>query len=196
VIRAAAPIMSSAAAPLALVAGWLIGQVIQPASYSPARQTVSVLAGPTAAHPWVMILALVLLGCCHLVTATGLGDIRVAARVLLVVGGVSAFGVVSFPQPPHGASVTHLVFATIAITALTVWPALVGFRSRARSFLLSTRAALLATAAFGGLAAWLLIELHGGSSLGIAECAILTAETMWPLVVVLAIRRQPAKIAT
>src|SRR5271165_5736157 len=41
-------------APVVLVGGWLVAGALQPASYSPMRQTMSVLAGHSGTDRWVM----------------------------------------------------------------------------------------------------------------------------------------------
>jgi hypothetical protein len=48
-------------APVVLVGGWLIADVLQPTSYSPMRQTMSALAGHSGTDRRVMTAALVLL---------------------------------------------------------------------------------------------------------------------------------------
>ena len=68
--------------------GWLIADAVQPASYSPIRKTVSVLAGHAGTDRWIMTGALFLVGGCQLVTAVGLAGTGVPARILLAVAGL------------------------------------------------------------------------------------------------------------
>jgi hypothetical membrane protein len=141
-----------------------------------------------------MTLALGMLGCCHLVTASGLRGVRPAARAMLITAGVASLGVAAFPQPAHGSSATHLTFATLSIGTLALWPALVGSRRRSGSPVLGVGAGLGATVTLAVLVAWLLIETGAGSRVGVAERVVTSAETVWPLVVVVAARTQAAKI--
>src|SRR6202034_1699794 len=55
-------------APVVLVGGWLIAGALQPASYSPMRQTMSVLAGQSGTDRWVMTVALLVVGGCQIAT--------------------------------------------------------------------------------------------------------------------------------
>ena len=59
-------------APVVLVGGWLVAGALQPASYSPMRQTMSVLAGHSGTDRWVMTAALLLVGSCQIATGAGL----------------------------------------------------------------------------------------------------------------------------
>ena len=63
-------------APVVLVGGWLIAGALQPASYSPMRQTMSVLAGHSGTDRWVMTTALLLVGGCQMATGVGLTAVR------------------------------------------------------------------------------------------------------------------------
>jgi Protein of unknown function (DUF998) len=46
-------VVSAGLAPVLATAGWLVGDPVQPASYSPIRKTVSVLAGHAGTDRWV-----------------------------------------------------------------------------------------------------------------------------------------------
>src|ERR1700744_2456522 len=67
--------------PFVLITAWLIGDAVQPASYSPIRQTVSVLAGYAGTDRWIVTGALYLEGICYLLAAAGLTAIGRSARI-------------------------------------------------------------------------------------------------------------------
>jgi Protein of unknown function (DUF998) len=89
-------------APVALVGGWLMAGTLQPASYSPMRQTMSVLAGESATDRWVMTAALLLVGSCQVTTGAGLTGVRLPARIVLILTGLSTLGVAATPEPATG----------------------------------------------------------------------------------------------
>jgi hypothetical membrane protein len=185
-------ILSAVLAPLSLVAGWLAAGLVQHGPYDPVRQTISVLAGTAASHRWIMTAGLYLLGSCQILTAIGLSVGRRRARVLLAAGGLTGLGVAIFPQPPHGSAAIHLVFATLSVSLLALWPATIGSPDSSRPLVLTIRGSLAVTVVFLALLAWLYAAAHGGGALGIAERVDTAIENTWPLVVVLAIRRSSA----
>jgi hypothetical protein len=65
-----------------LIGAWLAADAVQPASYSPIRQTISALAGYAGTDRWIMTGALFLVGGCYLVTAAGLAGVRASALAL------------------------------------------------------------------------------------------------------------------
>src|ERR1700741_3236207 len=67
------------------IGGPLAAGVLQPASYSPLRDTVSALAGQGGTQPWIVTSALFAVGGCYLATAVGLAGLRFPARILLAV---------------------------------------------------------------------------------------------------------------
>src|SRR6202167_4276492 len=85
-------VVSAGLSPVLATGGWLIADAVQPASYSPIRKTVSVLAGHAGTDRWIMTGALVLVGACQLVTALGLTGVGVPARLLLAVAGLCSIG--------------------------------------------------------------------------------------------------------
>src|ERR1700685_4422153 len=98
-------VVSAALSPVLATAGWLVadaGPPAQPPSYSPVRKTISVLAGHAGTDRWIMTGALFLVGGCQLLTAVGLTGVRLPARLLLAVTGLSSIGIAASPQPPPG----------------------------------------------------------------------------------------------
>jgi hypothetical protein len=176
-----------------LVGGWLVAGALQPASYSPMRQTMSVLAGATGTDRWVMTGALLLVGCSQIATGAGLSGVRVPARILLVLTGVSTLGVAATPEPATGPTPQHLVFVVSCVVTTAVWPVVVARRISAQPWSLSMYGGIAVTAVFATLCGWLLIATQGGADLGLAELLTSSAQGVWPLVVALALRRSAAQ---
>ena len=58
---------------------YLIAGILQPASYSPVRTTISSMAGQAGTDRWVMTGGIFLVGGCYLVTAACLTGVRASA---------------------------------------------------------------------------------------------------------------------
>ena len=186
---------SAVLAPVSLVAGWLIAGFVQHGHYNPVRQTISVLAGHSASDRWIMTMGLYLVGTFQIVTAAGLSIGRPRARILLALGGMTGLGVAIFPQPAHGSAGVHLVFATLSVSLLALWPATLA-SAGSGPHVLSMRGSVLTTALFLVLLAWLFAAAHGAGALGIAERVDTAIENAWPLVIVLAVRRSSSYVLT
>ncbi len=182
-------IVSAALTPALLVIAFLIGDALQPISYSPIRQTMSVLAGQGATDSWVMTGALFLIGGGQLATAVGLTSVRLPARILLVVTGLCSIGVAASPEPATGPGLRHLVCAALCAATTAAWPALIARRTPQRPLILNARVCAAVTAVFTVLLCWLVIETQGGSDLGLAERMTSSVQGMWPLVVAVLLRR-------
>jgi Protein of unknown function (DUF998) len=182
-------VVSAGLAPVLATGGWLIADAVQPASYSPIRKTVSVLAGHAGTDRWIMTGALFLVGGCQFVTAAGLVGVGVPARILLAVAGLSSIGIALSPEPAHGSTPQHLAWTSLGAVAIAVWPALVARRAPPRPLVLSSYGCALVTAVFIVLLGWLVIETQGGSDLGLAERLFLSTETCWPFIVAIALRQ-------
>jgi Protein of unknown function (DUF998) len=177
-------------APAVLVGGWLIGGALQPASYSPMRQTMSALAGISGTDRWVMTAALVLTGACQIATGAGLTGVRLPARILLILTGLSTLGIAASPEPAAGPTSRHLAFAVSCVVTTAVWPVLVARRGPAQPWILGACGCAMVTLAFAGLSCWLLIAArYGGSDLGMVERLTSAVQGLFPLVVALALRR-------
>jgi hypothetical protein len=188
-------IVSAALSPVLLTGGWLVAGALQPASYSPVRETVSVMAGYAGTDRWVMTGILLLVGGCHLVTAAGLGGIAVPARVLLLIAGLSSIGIATSPEPVVGSTSQHLAWTSLGAVIITVWPAFAAAgRGAARPLILSRRGAAAVTAVFFGLLCWLVVETQGGSDLGLAERLVSSVQTSWPFVVALVLWRAARRV--
>lgn len=189
-------IISSGMSVLLLVGGWLVADAVQPSSYSPMRQTVSVLAGHGGHQRWIMTAALVGVGCCHLVTAAGLAFVSVSARVTLVVAGVAGLGIALSPEPVHGSTARHVAFTAVGAVAIAIWPALIGGRAGWRAAASGFKTTAIATAISLTLFAWLVAETFGGAELGAAERVTSSLQTCWPFVIVLTARLAPQRHAS
>jgi hypothetical membrane protein len=176
--------------PVILVAGWLIAGALQPASYSPMQQTMSVLAGHSGADRWVMTVAFVLVGSCQIATGAGLIAVRMPARILLILTGLSTLGVAATPEPVTGPTPRHLAFAVSCVATTAVWPVLIARRTPGQSWILSAYGCATATVIFAGLSCWLLIAARNGAGdLGVVERLTATVQCLFPPVVALALRR-------
>ena len=182
-------IVAAALTPTLLVIAFLIGDALQPTSYSPIRQTMSVLAGQGATDSWVMTGALFLIGGCQLTTAVGLTTVRLPARILLIVTGLCSIGVAASPEPATGPGPRHLVCAALCAATTAAWPALIARRTERRPLILSVYVCAAVTVVFAALLCWVVIETQGGNDLGLAERVTSSVEGVWPLVVAVLLRR-------
>ena len=80
-------IISAGLASSLLTGAYLTAGILQPASYSPVRSTISAMAVQAGTDRWVMTGGILLTGGCYLVTAAGLTGIRASARALIAVTG-------------------------------------------------------------------------------------------------------------
>jgi Protein of unknown function (DUF998) len=180
-------VVSAGLTPVLATGGWLVADAVQPASYSPIRKTVSVLAGHAGTDRWIMTGALFLVGGCQLVTAAGLVGVGVPARILLAVAGLSSIGIAANPEPARGSTPQHLAWTALGAVAIAVWPAFVARRAPPRPLILSSYGRAVVIAMFAALLGWLVIETQGGSDLGLAERIFLSTETCWPFIVAIAL---------
>lgn len=185
---------SAAMSPVVLVAAWLLAGAVQPSSYQPLRDTISVLAGPSATDRWIMTVALFAVGGCYLVTAAGLPGLWGVGRALLIVAGIASVGLASSPVPAHGTTPRHVAWTVVGAVTLTLWPAVARRRAAPQSPVLSARSTVVATALFVVLLAWTIFEARRGEFLGLAERLSTFVQTSWPLVVAVALLRNgPAR---
>lgn len=177
--------------PTALVGAWLVAGLVQPADYNGVQQSISALADHAASQRWIMTSGLYVIGICQLLTAAGLTQLRTGPRLCLAAGGVTGLGVAYFPQPEHGLTNTspHIIFATLSIAILAAWPAIIGVRGLQRPHPFTTRTVAGVSALFVGLLVWVYVAGHGAGALGVAERVDTTVENLWPLVIVLVVRR-------
>jgi Protein of unknown function (DUF998) len=182
-------VVSAGLSPVLATGGWLVADAVQPASYSPIRKTVSVLAGHAGTDRWIMTWALFLVGGCQLMAALGLTGVGVPARILLAVAGLSSIGIAASPEPASGSTPQHLAWTALGAVVIAVWPAFVARRAPPRPLILSSHGRAVVTAVFIALLGWLVIETQGGRDLGLAERLFLSIETCWPFIVAIALRQ-------
>jgi hypothetical protein len=182
-------VVAAGLSPVLATGGWLIADAAQPASYSPAGTTISVMAGHAGSDRWIMTVALFLVGGCQIVTAAGLAGIGVPGRLLLGLAGLCSIGIAASPEPAQGSTPQHLTWTALGATVIAVWPAFAAPRAPPRPLILTSYGRAVVTAVFVALLGWLVIETQGGSDLGLAERLFLSIETCWPFVVAVALRQ-------
>src|SRR5258708_29839238 len=168
-------IISAGLAPILLTGTYLIAGIFQPASYSPVRTTISVMAGQAGTDRWIMTGGIVLVAGCYLVTAAGLTGVRAPARALLIVAGLAGIGIAASPEPAGGATPRHLAWTVLGAVTTAVWPAFAAPRTSSRPLILRSHGTAAVTAVFVALLGWLFIETRHGSVPGLA--APLTSST-------------------
>jgi len=182
-------IISAGLAPTVLTGAYLVAGTLQPASYSPVRSTISVMAGQAGTDRWVMTGGIVLTGGCYLVTAAGLTGVRASARALLAVAGLAGIGIAASPEPARGATPPHLAWTVLGAVTIAAWPAFAARRACPRPRILGACGSAAVTAVFMVLLGWLLAETRNGSVLGLAERLTSSIQTCWPFVVAVTLRR-------
>lgn len=181
-------VVSAGLAPVVLTIGWLVADSVQPRTYSPIRDTVSVLAGLSGTDRWIMTCGLIVICACYIVTAIGLAGVSPPARVLLIVAGLCSAGIAASPEPPSGPTKAHLAWTVLGGITIAIWPAVAGWHLPRRPLVLSVRSSAAVTVFFVALLAWVLLETRGGRDLGLAERLDSGVQTCWPFVVALVLR--------
>jgi len=181
-------VMSAILSPLVFTVGWLVAGRLQPPSYNPIRQTVSVMAGQPGTDRWVMTAAMLGVGVCYLATAAGLRTVGRPARFMLIVAGACSFGIAASPEPATGPTAVHLAFTGVGATMIAFWPAVAGRAGKGSHFLLTAQGYAIVTVGFLAMLAWTVVETRGGPDLGLAERLTASVETTWPFVVALLLR--------
>jgi hypothetical protein len=178
-------VVSSAAAPVLMVAGWTVGADLQ-RSFDPVADTVSALAAPGAADRWVMTLTFVVVGVCYFVTGLALRPARMPGRLVLMAAAVAGVLVAANPEHP-GTSlpVPHMIWGAAGCAALVAWPAGAWRRGPSVPWGLRPTVSAGAVAVLLALLAWFAAELiTGGGQAGLAERIFGAAQALWPLTVV------------
>ncbi|MFJ4471570.1 DUF998 domain-containing protein [Streptomyces sp. NPDC089424] len=177
-------LVSSGCPPVLLISGWTVAARLEGPAYDPVTQTISVLAAYGAAGFWVMTVAMLALGACHLLTAWALRAAALAGRLALAAGGVAALMVALLPTPSSGGSLRHGSVATLAFTLLAVWPVLATERGGGAPWALRPAPCVAATAVMCAGAAWFLVEASRQGSAGAVERLVTGFQSVWPFVVV------------
>jgi hypothetical membrane protein len=184
---------SAAAAPLLLVGGMMSAAELQPPGFAVFSGTVSSLAGQGAAYSWVMTLTFAIVGALDVVTALALRAAALAGRLVLAGAGVSGMLVAAFPE--HlGGSLIHAWWAGLGFGGLILWPAFAVRRGADTPWALRAFACYSVTVTLALLTIWFAVEqATRGAEMGLAERLAGVAQTFWPLVVVLSVRRVPER---
>ena len=182
---------AAVAAPVALMGGWSWAGALTP-GYDPVRQTISDLAAVAAPTHWLMTAALVLTGLGYIVTAVGLRPADGAGRTLLAVGGVGVLLTAWIPNDTQGRNeVGHMIVSYLAFLALTAWPAVIARNRPDAPLVLRPRFGQVVAIALGVLVLVTVADIVvSGSTLGLRERVLATAQSVVPLVVVLGCRRR------
>jgi hypothetical protein len=193
-------LLSSAIAPVVLVAGWLVVQMQQPAPYSPIRGTLSDLVPVNALDRGILLGAPVALGLCQIVTSAGLRPVAATGRLILASGGAALAVTVFFPQR-LGTLTEHGIVAGAAFVAFALWPVAATPAPRAEippdgPWAIRPRVTRTAFVGLVLLTGWFAVELFFGTQAGLAERVTSAADLLWPLVVVVSCRRVGASSPT
>jgi hypothetical membrane protein len=180
-------VLSSAAAPVLLVAGSTIATHLQPRSFNPVADTVSALAATGAAHRWVMTLTFLAVGTCDVITGLALRPASAPGRLILVVGAVAGMLVAANPERAAGSgTLPHMIWAAAGFAAVVAWPAGAWRRGPSVPWGLRPAVCAAAVAVLLALLAWFVAELiTGAGQAGLAERIFGVAQAAWPLAVVL-----------
>ena len=189
-------VVSSAAAPVLMVAGWSVAAGLQPRPVNPVAEPVSALAAVGAADRWVMSLTFVAVGACVFMTGLALRPAGAPGRLILMAGAVAGMLVAANPEHPGiRFPVPHMICAAAGCAGVVAWPA--GAWRRGPSVPWGLRPAVSggAVAALLALVAWFGVELiTGGGLAGLAERGFGAALALWPLAVVASCRHAGRKI--
>jgi hypothetical protein len=80
-------------------------------------------------------------GSCQITTGAALTTVRMPARILLILTGLSTLGTAATPEPATGPTPPHFAFATSCVVTTAVWPVLVARRAAAQSWILHAESA-------------------------------------------------------
>jgi len=188
-------VVSAAAAPVLLIGGWTVAAGLQPGSFNAVVGTISALAARGATDRWVMTLALA--GNGHLLRPDRPG--AEASRLARTThpDGRRRGHCASRGEPPArrgGSSPAHTFWAAAGFIALAVWPLAAGRRDSRAPAALRPAGSAWAAGVLAGLLLWFGAELiTAGRQVGLAERVLAGAQAAWPLILVLACRRQRAE---
>jgi hypothetical membrane protein len=189
-------VLSAAAAPVLLAGGWTVAAALQPGSFNQIADTISALAAHGAADRWVMTLAFLGVGACHVITGLALRPAAAPGRLLLMAGGVATALVAANPVTAgRGGSWPHTLAAAAAFIALSAWPLFGGRRGPSVPALLRPAVCAGAGTALLALLVWFGAELStGGGQVGLAERVAAGAQALWPLAVILSCYRRQSRL--
>ena len=190
-------VVSSAAAPVLMVAGWTVAAGLQPRSYDAIAQPVSVPAAPGATDRWLMTATFLVVGACDVVTALALRPARAPGRLILMAAAVAGILVAANPERPGtNFPLPHMIWAAAGCVALVAWPAAAWRRGPSVPWGLRPGVSAGAVAVLAALVAWFAVALITGDGLaGLAERLFGAGQALWPLAVVASCRHAARKDA-
>ena len=190
-------IVSASLAPVFFIGGTIAAELAWP-GFDPINQTISELAAGDAPTRVFMTAMFVLTGLCHVVTASLVPAIGRLGRLALGIAGLALLAVAAFPLPTVAtSSAAHYYSAMIGFIALAAWPLLGMRRDHDAPWLLRPLGATLGTLLLGALCtAFALLEATDGPFIGLSERLAANTESVWPLLVVLALLRRRADAPT
>jgi hypothetical membrane protein len=180
-------VASSVLAPAVLISGWALAADLQPVPFNAVQGSISALGAVGMPYRWVIALALLGVGICHLTTGIALRPAAEPGRALLVIGGISSILIAVNPQPRGGGSLAHEAFSLVGVVVMTMWPIAAVRREPGAPFGLRPAAAVVVTSFTLALLVWFTIELFHGPELGLAERTVTADQSIWPLLVVLSV---------
>jgi hypothetical membrane protein len=191
-------VVSSVLAPVLLIGGWTASADLQPVPFDPISRSISALAAQGMPYRWLITIALLGVGACHVTTGLALRQAAEPGRLMLIFGGVSGMLIAANPQHTHVGSLPHVIFSITGVVLMTLWPVGAIRQDPGAPFGLRPTVAWASGLFTLSLLLWFTSELFGGAELGLAERAVTADQSLWPLVVVvsvLAIRRRPVVAA-
>ncbi len=176
-------LITAAAAPVLLVAGWTIAARLQAEGFDSTTQTISALAATDATDRWVMTTALLGVGVSQIGTAIALRPAARAGRVLLGLGGVCTLLVAANPLPPAGQSAAvHGVVAAGSFAALAAWPLASWQRGSSTAWALRPAVAITAGTVLVLATGWFFASVVSeAKKVGLAERSAAVVLNLWPL---------------
>ncbi|MDO8732810.1 MAG: DUF998 domain-containing protein [Actinomycetota bacterium] len=176
-------LLTAAAAPILLVAGWTIAARLQTNGFDSTTQTISALAGADATDGWLMTTALAGVGVSQIGTALALKPAARAGRVVLGTGGVFTLLVAMSPLPTAGqAAPLHGVVAAGSFAALAAWPLLSWQRGASTPWALRPAVAMTAGSVLVVATGWFFASVVSDApKVGLAERSAAVVLNLWPL---------------
>ena len=165
-------VLSAAAAPVVLAAGYLYAASLTP-GFQPVSQPLSDLGAANAGTRWLMAVTLMLVGVSYIVTALGLRPADIAGRWLLGGAGVMMFWVALIPNNVVGKwTLRHILGSAFVFGLLALWP----LRRRVGVMISIVAFVLIELTLWG-------IILRADTD-GAREVLLYAVTALWPLVVV------------
>ena len=191
-------VASSLLAPVLLIGGWTAGAALQPLPFNSVTRSISALGAQGMPYRWLITIALLGVGACHVVTGLALRPAAEAGRIMLIFGGVSGMVIAANPQHIHSGNPVHEIFSVSGVVLMMLWPLAAMRAYPGAPTALRPQAAWTYGLFTLVLLFWFTTELFGGDQLGLAERAITADQSLWPLVVVLSVlmtQRSPVTLA-